>query len=110
MAGEPPGFLRHTAGGVELFVRLTPRASRDAVEGPDRAADGRQHLKVRVRAVPEDGKANRALEKLIASWLDVPARNVRVTAGAKSRLKTVKIDGNAEVLSARLACAQLKPE
>lgn len=51
-------------------------------------------LAVRVRAVPEKGLANRALEKLIARWLDVPASSVKVTTGETSRIKTVSITGD----------------
>lgn len=51
-------------------------------------------LAARVRAVPEKGLANRALEKLIARWLDVPASSVKVTTGETSRIKTVSITGD----------------
>jgi len=61
------------------------------------------HLAVRVRAVPEKGAANRALETVIARWLDVPASTVSVAAGGKSRLKTVSVAGDTETLLARIA-------
>ncbi len=44
--------------GVDLFVRLTPKAAMDRLEGMETAADGRSHFKARVRAVPENGAAN----------------------------------------------------
>ena len=56
-------------------------------------AAGRRYLKVRVRAVPEGGKANRAVEKLVAKWLGLSKSAVRVVTGAKTRLKTLEIDG-----------------
>lgn len=65
------------------------------------------HLKVRVRAVPEKGKANAALEKLIAKWLGLPKSAVHITAGGKSRIKTLKLDADHADLTARLA-ARLK--
>ncbi|MFC6490624.1 DUF167 family protein [Nitratireductor sp. GCM10026969] len=102
MGGRPPAFFRATSEGVELRVRLTPKASRDAVEGLETAADGAQHLKMRVRAIPEDGKANAALEKLVAKWLKVPVRDVKLVSGSRSRLKTLSILGDSESLSARL--------
>lgn len=90
---------RTTAGGIEIFVRLTPKSSRDAVDGTVTTADGRTHLKAYVRAVPEDGKANMALEKLIAGWLDAPRRSVAVVSGSTSRLKVVAVkDADAEQL------------
>ncbi|RUW33898.1 DUF167 family protein, partial [Mesorhizobium sp. M1E.F.Ca.ET.041.01.1.1] len=74
--------------GIDLFVRLTPKAALDRIEGVETAADGRSHLKARVRAVPEDGAANAALERMMAKALRVPASAVSVVAGGTARLKT----------------------
>jgi uncharacterized protein YggU (UPF0235/DUF167 family) len=59
-------------------------------------------LKARVRATPEKGAANAALEALIARVLGVPKSSVSVIAGGTSRLKTVTIAGDAEHLGATL--------
>lgn len=102
--GEASGFHRRCADGIELFVRLTPKSSRDALDGVEAAADGRVHLKARVRAVPEKGKANEALERLLAASLGVPAGSVRVAAGGTARLKTVRVDAaDVAAIEARLA-------
>jgi uncharacterized protein YggU (UPF0235/DUF167 family) len=63
------------------------------------AADGRSHLKARVRAVPEKGAANAALEKLVAKALGVPASNVSVSAGGTARLKVLHIGGDPAALA-----------
>jgi uncharacterized protein YggU (UPF0235/DUF167 family) len=94
---------RTAAGGVEVVVRLTPRAASDAVDGAGADASGRTFLKARVRAVPEKGAANAALARLLAKWLDVPASRIVVTAGAASRIKTVRIVGDASELEKALA-------
>jgi len=86
------------ADGVVLDVRLTPRGGRDAIEGIERRADGRNVLKVRVRAAPSGGEANAALCRLIAERLGVPARDVSVAAGAASRVKRIRVSGQAAVL------------
>jgi uncharacterized protein (TIGR00251 family) len=78
--------------GLLLPVRLTPGASKDAVEGWRQSADGAWHLAVRVRAVPEKGKANTALIALMAKHLGLPKRDLDVIRGATSRLKTVRIE------------------
>ncbi len=95
-------FWRERAGGLDLAVRVTPRGGRDAIDGVAQLADGRSVLKVRVRVVPEDGAANKAVEKLIAQVCDVPARDVRICAGASARLKQVAVDGDKSALIARL--------
>ncbi|RWM32211.1 DUF167 family protein [Mesorhizobium sp.] len=85
--------------GIDLFVRLTPKAALDRIEGVETAADGRSHLKARVRAVPENGAANAALERMMAKALRVPASAVSVVAGGTARLKTLRIRGDAAELA-----------
>jgi len=80
--------------GIDLYVRLTPKAALDRTEGIETTADGRSHLKARVRAVPENGAANAALERLMAKALGVPASAVSVVAGGTSRLKTLRVVGD----------------
>jgi hypothetical protein len=87
---------------LKIAVRLTPKGGRDAVEGWMAGADGTRCLKARVRAVPEDGKANAALEALLAKTLRVARSQVRIVAGFTSRRKTVEIAGDAPKLQAVL--------
>ena len=89
------GFYRRHEDGFDLFVRLTPKSARDSLEGVETAADGRSHVKARVRAVPEDGKANKALVKLLAKELGMPASRIAIVAGETARLKTVRIEDEA---------------
>lgn len=96
------GFFRLRADGIDLFVRLTPKSAKDGVDGIETTADGRSHLKARVRAIPEEGAANRALEKLIAAWLGVPKGSVSVASGGTSRLKTIRVSGAPETLAQQL--------
>jgi uncharacterized protein YggU (UPF0235/DUF167 family) len=56
----------------------------------------------RVRAVPAEGEANTALERLVARWLDIPKSSVRVTQGTKSRVKSLTISGETGCLEAQL--------
>jgi len=90
-------LFRRRPDGVDLVVRLTPKSSTDAVTGVGMSADGSHHLVARVRAVPEKGAANQALETLIAAWLGRPRRDVKLVAGGTSRLKTVRISGDPAV-------------
>ena len=81
-----------------LKVRLTPKSSRDAIVGVE-AFGGEAVLKTRVRALPEEGRANAALEKLIAHWLKLPPSSVSVARGGTSRIKQILIEGDAETLA-----------
>lgn len=53
-------------------------------------------LKLRVRAAPEKGRANRAVERLLAAELGLPAGSVRVVGGHTGRDKVVEVDGWSE--------------
>ena len=96
------GFYRRHGRGIDLFVRLTPKSARDALEGIETTADGRSHLKARVRAVPEDGKANKALVRLLAKELGLPASTIAIATGDTARLKTLRLDGDPEHLETKL--------
>ena len=97
---EPDAALpwRRSGDDLLLALRLTPRASKDALEGLDQLSDGRIVLKARVRAVPENGKANEAILKLIAKSLELPRQTVRLESGATSRIKTLRIAGGPDVV------------
>ena len=69
-------------------MRVTPRASHDAIEGEYQGA-----LKVRVTAPPVEDRANEAVRSLLAERLKVPVAAVRIVAGGKSRSKRVEIAG-----------------
>lgn len=90
--------LTPVAGGVRLAVRLTPKASRNSVQGLAREADGTAVLKVAVTAVPENGKANQALIKVLAKAWKLPKTAVTITAGATDRRKTLLIAGDPAAL------------
>lgn len=89
-------------GGLRVAVKLTPKASRDRVEGLAPEADGCVALKVSVTAVPEDGKANAALIRLLSKAWRVPKTSIDIVQGATDRRKTLLITGVPEDLRARL--------
>ena len=78
---------------ARLVVRLTPRASQDRIDGWTTDGSGRRLLQARTTAPPTEGRANAALEKMIAKALGLPASAVAVTSGATSRMKTLRLEG-----------------
>lgn len=80
--------FRDTPEGVLIPVRAQPKASREAVVGVHDGA-----VKVAVFDPPEKGKANRAIEAVIADWLEVPKSTVSVVQGETSRNKAVLVRG-----------------
>ena len=73
-------------------MKVTPGASRDAVVGWLGDA-----VKVAVREPAERGRANAAVERVLATALGVSAASVRIAAGGASPRKTVVVDGLDEV-------------
>ncbi|MEQ9635022.1 MAG: DUF167 family protein [Devosia marina] len=98
---ELPGFARQTDSGLLLFLRVTPNAGRDAIEGSQARADGSVVLRVRVLVVPDKGRANAAVMALIAKALGVPKSSIALVSGDTGRLKTVSVSGCADDLVAR---------
>jgi hypothetical protein len=71
---------------VRLAVRVQPRAARSRVAGRHGAA-----LKLQVAAPPVEGAANAAVIDLMAAWLGVPRRAVRLVHGERGRDKVVAV-------------------
>ena len=88
--------------GLRLAVRLTPNGGRDCVDGLETGADGGLLLKARVTAVPEDGKANKALVRLLADVLRVPKSSITIVTGQTARNKSLRIEGDPEALITKL--------
>ena len=106
-AGAVP--WRPVPGGVEVAVRVTPRAPRAALGGVvlDGGTDGDgAWLVARVTPPPEDGRANAALVALLAEALGLAPSACEVVAGTASRRKRVRV-ASADVasLERRLAAA-----
>lgn len=98
MTGKP---WRIVDNRLLLRVRLTPKSSRDAVEGIGETAFG-PALEARVQAVADKGRANAALVELIARSLKLRKAAVVMTGGFKSRIKTLVIAGEPQPLAALL--------
>ncbi len=71
---------------AEIKVRVTPKASSNAVE----ARDGQ--LRVYVTCVPEGGKANAEVQKLLAKALGVAKSNLTLIRGQTSRDKVFRVN------------------
>lgn len=77
-----------STGGSRIRLRVRPGAKASEIEGEHGGA-----LKVAVSAAPEKGRANRAVERLLAEALDTRISAVSIVAGEKSRDKVVEIRG-----------------
>ena len=91
-----------TSDGVLVAIRLTPKASQNRILGLDVRDDGSVFLKAAVTAVPEKGKANKALLKLLSQSWGVGMRRLNLIRGDKDRYKTTLVSGEANQLIEQL--------
>jgi hypothetical protein len=80
--------IRSTTSGVELDVRVIPRAKNTTIDGE---RDG--SVLIRLAAPPVAGAANDALIRYIADLCGVSRRAVRIVSGERGRRKRVTIEG-----------------
>ncbi len=76
---------------LEVRVRLKPGARADELLGFEEGV-----LQARVKAPPLEGRANKALCKLIAKRAGVAPSRVTIVRGEKARIKRVRIEGGEE--------------
>lgn len=76
-----------------IAVRVTPRSKRNTVsEGaPSSSKEQQRQFQVHVTAVPEDGKANAAVIKLLAKHLGIAKSQIALVRGAMHRDKVFDI-------------------
>ncbi len=83
MPNQPPSYIKEAKDGILLLIHVQPRASRNKIVGPHG-----ERLKIAVQSPPADGKANKALQKLLAKHLGLPKSRVVLRSGHTSREKT----------------------
>lgn len=71
---------------MKLYITLKPSAKQDEIV----KLEGCRY-KVSVKAPAKEGKANKALIKLLSRTFKVPGRDIEILRGIKSRQKTVGI-------------------
>jgi hypothetical protein len=76
---------------IKLPIKVVPGSARDCIAGW--LGDT---LKVRVRAPAERGKANAAVEEIVAKALGVPKARARIVSGNTSAQKVIEISGLSE--------------
>ena len=86
---------------VIVRFRLTPKSSKNAIDGAEMTADG-PAFKAWVRAVPADCRANEALVRLVSENLGVTKASVALVSGHKSRVKSLSVAGDTADLETRL--------
>ena len=74
-------------GEVTFSIRVRPKASKSKIIGM--MDDG--VMKIEIKALPEDGKANLELIRFIAEHFEVSRQSVSIIGGIATRRKIVRI-------------------
>lgn len=82
---QKAGLAHLAVAGAEIAVRVTPKASRNLVEERD------GELRIYVTVVPEGGKANVAVAKLLAKALGVSRSRLDLIRGETARDKVFRV-------------------
>jgi len=83
---------------ARLKLHVTPGAREDALAGWQGDS-----LRIKVRARPEKGRANEAVLRFLAGYLELPPSRIALVRGATSRDKLIEVEGLSEdELRARL--------
>ena len=86
-AVDRPAFAERVKdGGYRVLVWVQPGAGRDSLIG---VVEGR--LKVKLKAQPQENKANEALVAYLARLLKLPKSALELSAGQASRKKTIRV-------------------
>lgn len=76
-----------SSNSFSISVKVTPKSSKNEIVGWEN-----DELKIRLRAVPEKGKANELLIEFLAKTLHIAKSQITLVSGATSRHKRLKID------------------
>ena len=97
-----PVFTATRDGAIQFAVRVSPRSSRQGIEGLIRDENGAKFLKVAVNAPPEDGKANKEVLALLASIIGIAKSRLSLVSGETARKKVLRLEAVDAALLTRL--------
>ncbi|MEW6614506.1 MAG: DUF167 domain-containing protein [Thermodesulfobacteriota bacterium] len=96
-------YINETANGIVFKVWVQPKSARNEIK--DLKGDA---LRVRITAVPVEGKANNACMDFLARELGISKSQVEIIGGHKSRTKVIRVTGVTKGEIERLAIHDLQ--
>lgn len=104
-SAEPLLPFHIVPGGVEVRLRVTPKAAHNAIGDVVADVQGNGVLRVAVTAVPEKGGANASVLKVLAKAWRLRKTDMQIVRGGTDRNKVLLIEGDGEALAAQLRAA-----
>lgn len=74
-----------------LRIKVIPKSSKSEIVEIMKDGEGEETIKIRIKAVPEKGKANEELIKFLSKELKLPRENFKILSGKTEQLKLIKV-------------------
>ncbi len=81
-------WINDSVDGTSILVKVVPKASKSEIVGVEGDC-----LKIRLKAPPVDGAANKELINMLGKLLKVPKKDIIIKQGHASKRKRVYIVG-----------------
>ncbi len=75
-----------------IVIKVTTQASENKIYSDYVDLLNQRVISVRTTAVPENGKANQAIIKILSGYLKIPKSKMKIIKGQTSKSKIVKIE------------------
>lgn len=89
-------YYQNGKSGIIIHLKVIPNSSKNEVCGIINDANGQEFLKVKVTAIPDEGKANKALLKFLSKEWNIKPSDIEIISGQTSRIKKIQIINNTE--------------
>lgn len=82
-------YYEQTTAGYILRIRVTPNASKCSIGGIFTDSNNLDYLKISLNSVPEKGKANQELIKILSKTIKLSKSSFSIISGETDRYKKI---------------------
>jgi len=89
--------IKDEKDGISIKISVIPNSSKSFIVG---VLDGA--LKIKLNSPPIEGRANKEIIEFLSKLLGLPKSSISILRGDKSKLKTLLIKGNKDMLQVKI--------
>lgn len=89
-------YYQKENNNIIIHLRVIPNSSKNEICGIINDANRQQFIKVKVTAIPDEGKANKALLKFLRNEWNIKSSDIELISGKTARIKKILITNYAE--------------
>lgn len=98
---------QYDKNGLKIYLKVIPNASKNEICGIIYDTNGQQLLKLKITAIADKGKANKAVRKFLSDEWDIPTSDIAIISGETARTKKILITNHTEKCMDYLKTIQL---